>query len=118
MSFWQLTDGSTVDANNTTFDGGGGSFELIPDNTQCIAAIEEAKWSEYQGDNYINLKWKVMRPQQFANRIFFQKLKVFGTSQCKDPRATADKAKRMLAAIDANCGGKLMSLDVILKMLT
>ena len=32
---------------------------------------------------------------------------MFGTSKDKDPKATADKAKRMLAAIDANAGGKL-----------
>ena len=46
-----------------------------PDNTQCIAAIEEAKWADYQGESYINLKWRVMRPAEYANRVLFQKLK-------------------------------------------
>jgi len=110
MSFWQLNDGTTVDNTNTTFDAGGGNLDPIPDNTSCIAAIEEAKWDSYEGDSFINLKWRVMRPAAYANRVLFQKLKVYGTSKDKDPKATADKAKRMLAAIDANCGGKLMAL--------
>lgn len=110
MSFWQLNDGTTVDNTNTTFDAGGGNLDPIPDNTSCIAAIEEAKWDSYEGDSFINLKWRVMRPSAYANRVIFQKLKVYGTAKDKDPRATADKAKRMLAAIDANCGGKLMAL--------
>lgn len=110
MSFWQLNDGTTVDNTNTTFDAGGGNLDPIPDNTSCIAAIEEAKWDSYEGDSFINLKWRVMRPAAYANRVLFQKLKVYGTAKDKDPKATADKAKRMLAAIDANCGGKLMAL--------
>ena len=36
---------------------------------------------------------------------------MLGTSKDKDPKATADKAKRMLAAIDANAGGKLMQVQ-------
>jgi len=110
MSFWQLNDGTTVDNSATSFDAGGGNLDPIPDNTTCIAAIEEAKWDQYEGENFINLKWRVMRPAEYANRVIFQKLKVFGTNKDKDPKATADKAKRMLAAIDANCGGKLMAL--------
>ena len=102
MSFWQLSDGTQAE-NTTTFESGGGNFDPIPDNTQCIAAIEEAKWADYQGESYINLKWRVMRPSEFANRVIFQKLKVFSDKQ-------GDKAKQMLAAIDANCGGKLAKL--------
>ena len=44
-----------------------------------------------------------MRPADYANRVIFQKLKVFSEKQ-------GDKAKQMLAAIDANCGGKLSKL--------
>ena len=100
MSFWQLSDGTQAE-NTTTFEAGGGEIQPIPNNTQCIAAIEEAKWSEWEGESYINLKWRVMRP--YANRVLFQKLKVFSPKQ-------GDKAKQMLAAIDANCGGKLAKL--------
>jgi len=102
MSFWQTQDGSAVELNNT-FESGGGDFEPIPNNTALIAAIEEGKWSEYQGEHYINLKFRVMRPQEYANRVLFQKLKVFDAKK-------GDKAKQMLAAIDANCGGKLAKL--------
>ncbi len=100
MSFWQLSDGTQAE-NTTTFEAGGGEIQPIPNNTQCIAAIEEAKWASYEGESYINLKWRVMRP--YANRVIFQKLKVFSEKQ-------GDKAKQMLRAIDANCGGKLAKL--------
>jgi len=102
MSFWQKQDGSQVESS-TTFESGGGEITPIPNNTALIGAIEEAKWSEYQGEHYINLKWRVMRPAEYANRVLFQKLKVFSPKQ-------GDKAKQMLAAIDANAGGKLAKL--------
>ena len=103
MSFWQKQDGSAVETS-TTFESGGGEITPIPNNTALIAAIEEAKWADYQGESYINLKWRVMRPSEFANRVIFQKLHVF------DPKK-GDKAKQMLMAIDANCGGKLARLN-------
>jgi hypothetical protein len=109
MSFWQKNDGTDVETS-TSYEQASGEMLPIPKDTTCIAAIEEAKWSEYQGDSYINLKWRVMRPAEYANRVIFHKLKVFGTAQDKDKAATADKAKMMLRAIDANCGGKLSKL--------
>lgn len=109
MSFWDLNDGSKVEADDK-YEMEGGSLEPIPANTGCIAAIEEAKWDSYEEDRYISLKWRVLKPQEYGNRVIFQKVKVYGTSRDKDPRATADKAKRMLAAIDANAGGKLMKV--------
>ena len=75
MSFWQTQDGSAVELT-TTFESGGGDIKPIPDNTALVGAIEEAKWSEYDGESYINLKWRVMRPAEFANRVIFQKVKV------------------------------------------
>ena len=109
MSFWQKNDGTDVETS-TSYEQASGEMLPIPKDTTCIAAIEEAKWAEYQGDSYINLKWRVMRPAEYANRVIFHKLKVFGTAQDKDKAATADKAKMMLRAIDANCGGKLSKL--------
>ena len=103
MSFWQKQDGSQVE-NTTSFEMGGGDIQPIPNNTALIAAIEEAKWDNYEGDNYISLKWRVMRPAEYANRVLFQKLHVF------DPKK-GDKAKQMLRAIDANSGGKLSRLN-------
>ena len=111
-NFWQLNDGTTAESN-PEFSAGGGEFEPIPDNTGCIAAIEEVKWDGMQGssDDWIKIKWRIIRPEIYGNRVVFQKLKVFGTSMDKDPKATSDKAKRMLAAIDANAGGGLMALE-------
>lgn len=103
MSFWQLNDGTEA-ATTNTFESGGGEIAPIPNNTALIAAIEEAKWAEYEGEHYINLKWRIMRPAEYANRVIFHKLKVFNTKQ-------GDKAKMMLRAIDANCGGKLSKLN-------
>lgn len=109
MSFWNMNDGSTVEAG-TSYEVEGGNLEPIPDDTGCIGAIEEAKWDDYEGDRYISLKWRVMAPAEFAKRVIYHKVKVFGMASDKDPKATADKAKRMLGAIDSNAGGKLMKL--------
>ena len=103
MSFWQKQDGSQIE-NTSSFEMGGGEIQPIPNNTALIGAIEEAKWSSFEGESYINLKWRVMRPSEYANRVIFQKLKVFSDKQ-------GDKAKQMLRAIDANCGGKLSKLN-------
>lgn len=110
MSFWKLTDGTKAESNET-YESSGGDLTPIPDKTGCIAAIEEAKWDSFEDDSYISLKWRVARPAEYANRVIFQKLKVFGTKRDKDPKAASDKAKRMLAAIDANAGGKLMKMN-------
>ncbi len=110
-NFWDLNDGNKIEENAGQFEMGGGDLTPIPNGTGCIAAIEEAKWDTYEDDRYISLKWRVMRPEQYANRVIFQKVKVFGMASDKDQRATADKAKRMLAAIDQNCGGKLMKVE-------
>lgn len=109
-NFWDLNDGSKAESG-AEYEIEGGDLEPIPAKTGCIAAIEEAKWDDYEGDRYINLKWRIAKPDQYSNRVIFQKIKVFGTSRDKDPSATADKAKRMLAAIDTNAGGKLMKVQ-------
>lgn len=109
MSFWDLNDGTQAQSESS-YEMEGGNLAPIPANTGCIAAIEEAKWDEYEGDRYISLKWRVMKPQEYSNRVIFHKIKVYGTNRDKDPKATADKAKRMLAAVDANAGGKLMKV--------
>lgn len=102
MSFFDLSDNSKVSTD--------GKFEVdtgsatIPNDTTCLAMIDEAGWAEYQGDEYINLRWVVAEPAQYKNRKVFQKIRVYDTDVKK-----ADKAKKMLAAIDANAGGKLMA---------
>ena len=72
-----------------------------------MAAISEIEWTLYNGDEYISAKWTVLKPDEFKNRKIFQKIRVMDEDVKK-----ADKAKRMLAAIDKNAsGGKLLSLD-------
>lgn len=102
MSFWNDEQRNV----GTSFESGGGDFEPIPANTGVKAAIKQAGWAEYQGDRYINIQWQVLAPEQYKNRVVFQKIRVLDADVAK-----ADKAKRMLAAIDANAGGKLVQLD-------
>lgn len=107
MSFWNLSDNSeNLTTNDGTFTAGGGDIEPIPSDTQVKAACEEAKWDAYDGDEYINLKWTVLAPEQYKNRKIFQKVRVMDGDTKK-----ADKAKRMLAAIAANAGGGLLKVE-------
>lgn len=110
MSFWNLNDGTEAQASQT-FEIEGGDLAPIPDNTDALSAIEEAKWAMYEGDHYVSLKWRIAAPEQYARRVVFQKLFVFGKAGDKDKKATSDRAKRMLAAIDTNAGGRLLKLN-------
>lgn len=103
MSFFTLSDGNTATSDGN-MDMGGGSFDPIPANTNVLAAITESKIDSYEGERYINNTWTVLAPAEYKNRKVFQKLRVYDA----DP-AKKDKAIRMLAAIDANCGGKLVA---------
>ena len=102
-NFWDI-EGEKL---NTTgkYELGGGGFKLIPDNTNCIALIDKAEWQEYQGNEYINIKWLITSPEEYKGRVVFQKLKVFD-----EDAKRASKAKQMLSAIDVNAGGKLSKL--------
>lgn len=103
MSIFKLSTGKQAETNGS-FEMGGSS-EPIPEGTKLKAAITEAKWSEYQGERYINARWDVL-DGEYKKRVIFQKIKVFEADEKK-----ADKARTMLAAIDANCGGKLQALE-------
>jgi hypothetical protein len=111
--FWKLSDGNDVEANDS-FDAGGGKIEVIPEGSQVLAAIDEAKWDRTEdGDKFISLRWTVLQPEELLNRKVFQKLWVtdFDPTVLKKgedkAKAKRDKAKRMLMAIDSNAGGKL-----------
>jgi hypothetical protein len=115
--FWGLSEGGSATDNNTgAFDAGGGNMQPIPSGTNVLAAIDEAKWDGADGSKYISLRWSVLQPEEFENRKVFQKLWV----KDADPRAKSDKvaakrdkAKKMLAAIDLNAGGKLLAKPVM-----
>lgn len=101
-NFWGDAAAETTGA----FDGGGGSFELIPEGTTVLAAISEIGWTQYEGREYINAQWAVLRPESYKNRRIFQKIQVLESDEKK-----ALRAKRMLAAIDKNAsGGKLLAI--------
>lgn len=104
MSFWKLSDDKAVEASGK-FESGGGNMEPMPEGTSVLAAPVEAGWKSYEGEDYVNIQWQVLSPAEYKNRRIFQKIKAY------DPDAKkADKAKRMLAAIDTNAGGKLMAI--------
>ena len=116
--FWNLSDGEDASQSASgEFDAGGGNLEPIPPETSVLAAIDEAKWDkDNAGNRFISLRWTVLQPEEFSNRKIFQKLWVLDA----DPRAKPDKidakrdkAKRMLAAIDTNAGGKLLAKPVM-----
>lgn len=115
--FWGLSEGGSAADNNTgAFDAGGGNMQPIPSETNVLAAIDEAKWDGADGAKFISLRWSVLQPEEFENRKVFQKLWVSDD----DPRgdigkaaAKRDKAKKMLAAIDLNAGGKLLAKPVM-----
>lgn len=116
--FWNLSDGEDVSQTSTgEHDAGGGNLEPIPAETSVLAAIDEAKWDkDQQGNRFISLRWSVLRPDEFENRKVFQKLWVLDADPRAKPEKVAqkrDKAKRMLGAIDANAGGKLLAKPVM-----
>ena len=104
MSFFKLSTGQTAQSDGN-FDAGGGNLDPIPEGSKLRTIITEAKWAEYQGDRYINLRHDVA-DGEFKKRVIFQKIRV----EDADPKKR-DKALMMLAAIDANCGGKLAQLE-------
>lgn len=105
MSFFTLSTGEKAQVT--------GNFETntslppIPANTELKAAIDEAenKTNNTTGEQYIELRWNVLAGE-YKGRKIFQKIR-----HSDDDPKKADKAKMMLMAIDANCGGKLVRLN-------
>ena len=104
MSFWNLSDGNEVQAEGN-FDANP-AIEPIPDGTTCVAALDSIQWEvkELEGvaDELIEGRWVVLDGEH-KNRKVYQKLRVLESDMKK-----ADKAVKMLAAIDKNAGGGLM----------
>lgn len=111
MSFWDLSDGGTAAETGTEYEQPSGNLDPIPDGSSVLAMIDEAKWDEKDDADFISLRWSVLSPDEYKNRKVFQKLWVTDDDpNAKDASAASkkrDKARRMLAAIDANAGGKL-----------
>lgn len=113
MSFWDLSDGESAATGEKEYEQATGNLEPIPDGSSVLAIIDEAKWGETRDRDaeFISLRWSVTGPEEYINRKVFQKLWVTdddpNTTDAEKMAKKRDKAKRMLAAIDANCGGKL-----------
>ena len=110
MSFWNTSENVAVVAT-TSFESQT-DMEPIPNNTLLRSVVTEAKWKDTtdrqqadgKGDRCINLRWDVI-DGEYKNRVVFQNIWVSSIDGKK-----RDKAIEMLAAIDANAGGKLMQL--------
>jgi len=107
--FWELSDGDDIVKTGGKFETGGGNIEPIPDKTDVVAVIDEARIERnQQGLQYISLRWSIVAPADYKNRKVFQKLWVFDDDpQAKNPVQKRDKAKKMLFAVDTNAGGRL-----------
>ena len=106
MSFWTTSEGKSAATEATGKFEASSSYELIPDGTTAMAIITKPSIEQFQGDEYINVEWTIVKPDAFKNRKIFQKVRVWDNNPKK-----ADKAKSMLANIDKNAGGKLAKLD-------
>lgn len=115
MGFWNTSDGENVANTGTEYEVAT-SMEPIPEGSSVLALIDEAKWDVTQGgDQYVSLRWTVLAPEAFKNRKVFHKLWVTdhdpNTKDTAKAIAKTDKHRKMLAAIDANAGGKLTAKD-------
>lgn len=113
MSFWTLSTGEDARETDGTFEIAGGDLKPIPSETSVLASIDEAKWdADKEGNQFVSLRWSVLAPEEYKNRKIFQKLWIKDPDpRAKDADKKKDKAVRMFAAIDKNCGGKIMASD-------
>lgn len=100
-NFWAISDGSEL-SNMERFAIEMNS-EPIPAKTQVLAFASEAKWDSYGNDEYISITWEIVKPEEYARRKIFQKIRVN-----EEDAKKRDRAIRMLAAIDTNAKAGLM----------
>lgn len=117
MSFWSTSTGENLAAKSNeeaqTYAPESGSLDPIPGKSKVRAFIKDAKWDAYQDANFIKIRWDVLKPDEYANRVVFQKLWVRDDDpNAKDPAKKRDNALKMLRKIDALCGGKLGAAGV------
>lgn len=110
MSFWNLSDNSDAAQTGSSYESPTGG-QPIPNDSSVLAEIDEAGWDEKDGNSFVKLRWNVVAPEELAGRKVFHKLWVADLDPSvrdeKKQLAKRDKALKMLAAIDANAGGKL-----------
>ena len=115
MSFWDLSDGGSANEDvKKEYEVPGGNMEPIPNNSDVLAEVVGVKWDKGKDkeERYVSVQWKVSAPEAVKNRVVFQKLWVDDldpSAKSEDKaREKRDKARRMLATIDANAKGRLM----------
>lgn len=115
MSFWDLSDGGAANEDvQKEYEVPGGNLEPIPNDSDVLAYIKGAKWASKRdaSERYIEIQWQVEKPAEFFNRVVFQKLWVDdldpGAKSEEKAKEKRDKARKMLATIDANAKGRLM----------
>lgn len=103
MSFWNTSDGSNAAQNAEAVYVAPSGSDPLPDDAQVVFAIEDVSVKTFDdGGKSIGFMCRANAPQEYANRVFFVNLKPWDHDTSK-----RDKALRMLAAIDKNCGGRL-----------
>jgi len=119
MSFWNTSDGELATQTGGNYEAPTGNSEPIPDNSSVKAVISSAQWKSPRDNDsveYVELEWQVVEPAEYVNRKIWQKLFVDDFDpKVADPvkaQRKTDNHKRMLAAIDANAGGKLAKKGV------
>jgi len=115
MSYWDLSDGETVSTEKEYEAPSGGGNLILPEGSSVMASIDECKWQSFQGgEEHVSIRWNILAPEEYQGRKIFQKAYPDGdTARNTDPekaKKKCDTAKRMIAAIDANCGGKIVKL--------
>lgn len=113
-NFWATSDGELATQTNGSYEAPTGNSEPIPDGSSVLAMINSASWKSPRDNDsveYVELEWQIAQPEEYANRKIWTKLWIDEfdpavTDPVKAQRKT-DNHKRLLAAIDANCGGKL-----------
>lgn len=100
-NFFQKKLGAAADTATGSFSV---ASEPIPDKTQCLAFIESAGWDngspEHDLERHIKLTWRIHGPEKYKGKVIFQKVRVDSPKEVQ-----AEKAVRMLQAIDLNAGG-------------
>ena len=62
-------NGNAADTGNE-YETPGGSFDPIPNNSDVLAIVDDAKWDKSQvtGDEFISLRWSILEPEEYKNR--------------------------------------------------
>lgn len=54
----------------------GSDFPVIPKGTSVLAACESASNEVYKEDEFVTLKWRVVKPAEYENFVIFQKVRI------------------------------------------